>query len=79
MLRVVVIYISVLKGHFLSSLAEIFVILEQGSWASNTLWSKYSDKFQTTIDVPGRHGKCGKYICEPFSLVFQQRWKLSFI
>ena len=34
MLRVVVIYISLLKGHFLSSLAEIFVILEQRFWAS---------------------------------------------
>ena len=73
MLRVVVIYISVLKGHFLSSLAEIFVILEQGFRASNTRFSKYSDKFQTT-KMLGSHGISGKYISEPFS--FGGGWKL---
>ena len=66
MLRVCRIYISLLKEHFLSTLSEIFVILEQGFRASNTLWSKYSDKFETTIDV-GQTWISGKYICEPFS------------
>ena len=56
MLRVVVIYISVLKGHFLSSLAEIFVILQQGFWASTLFGQNILTNFRPP-KMMGKHEK----------------------
>ena len=79
MLRVVVIYISLLKGHFLSSLSEIFVILEQGFWASTLFGQNILTNFRPP-QMLGRHGNAENLFVNLFSFgvkTFLMVWKLT--